>query len=161
MTYSDVYKASILQEAKATLKRTSQENLDRSRIRYEERHGATTLQYSEPPEDRVEKWKRERRELEDDMVRERERISMVAELYRSTMKCQTDIAEGLGTVGRLAEAISNRIDDMGQEIAVLKSKLEIAETRFEDLKRTFDGRATATNTVENGAVIDLKPNRRA
>ena len=158
MSYTDEQKWSIIDQARKTISRTSKENLDASRLCYAERHGDTTLVFAEPPEDRVEKWKREQTELmkakdayQEQLGAERERLSMVHQLHASTIKCQHDIAEGMRAVSAFATTIVDR----------LRTKLAIAETRFEDLKRTFDGRNSSepNGSHEPGSVVDLKPRR--
>jgi hypothetical protein len=168
MSYTDEQKWSIIDQARKTISRTSKENLDASRLCYAERHGDTTLVFAEPPEDRVEKWKREQTELmkakdayQEQLGAERERLSMVHQLHASTIKCQHDIAEGMRAVSAFATTIVDRLDDAFAEIDRLRTKLAIAETRFEDLKRTFDGRNSSepNGSHEPGSVVDLKPRR--
>jgi hypothetical protein len=153
MTYTAEQKQSILDQARATLERTSPGKLAESQFRYAETYGDTTIIHSEPVEDPLERWKREANELDAERIRERERLSMVAQLYRSTIKTQHDIAEGLSAVGGLARAIQGRLDEIETTIIELKRKLNVAETRFEDLKRTVDA-----GTTSAGAEIVELPN---
>jgi hypothetical protein len=132
MTYTEEQRQNILDEARETLERVSKEKLMKTRYRHAEPRDTGVL-YTEPVEDRVEKWKREMGELEAARELEKERMGMVQQLYRSTMKCQRDIASGLNAVNQLATAICNRLEDMSDEISELRTKLTVAEARIDDL----------------------------
>jgi hypothetical protein len=153
MTYSKEYKNSVIAEAMETLRRTSPEELIKRR-----------QQPSDPVEDPVAKWRREAEEVQAQVDAENERLGMIKQLHQSTMKCQADIAMGLRSVGDLAKAIQGRLDEMSEEIIDLRTRLVRAETRFEDLKRSFDasarGGAPAGEICGSSAgVVDLKPRR--
>jgi hypothetical protein len=161
MTYTDVYKQSVLNEAKETLKRTSPESLAKTRLKYADQD--SDVIYTQPVEDRVERWKREADELEERRIIEKERLSMISRLHESTIRCQQDIAAGLSAVGKLAEAIEGRLDRIDDAINELRTKFKVAEIRHEDLKRSFDSRtsdiSSAISVSEPGSVVDLKPRR--
>jgi hypothetical protein len=133
---------SVIEEARETLRRT--ERLAEARRR-------------EPlvPEDRIGKWRREMQQLVDERELEKQRMDTVQQLCRIAAHTRKEIAEGLKAVGQLASAISNRLEEMSEEIANLKLKLEVSETRFEDLKRTVDARGSSAE------IVDLPKPRRA
>ena len=57
---------------------------------------------------------------------------------------------GLGAVSALAEKITDRLED---EVDQLRKRLDIAEVRHDDLKRSVDARTTT------GAEVVELPNR--
>jgi hypothetical protein len=63
------------------------------------------------------------------------RMSAVSDLHRSTQHMQREVACGLGAINELAGKIIDRIDDLEHEVAELRSKLAIADARFEDQRR--------------------------
>jgi hypothetical protein len=121
----------IIEEARETLKRTSPDEMRRRRE-----------PLVEP--DRIEKWKRDMQELLDERELEKQRMDTVQQLCRIAAHTRQEIAEGLKAVGQLAAAISSRMEEMSDEIGELKARLVIAETRFEDLKKTVDARTTGS-----------------
>jgi hypothetical protein len=157
-------KHDILREARATLERTSPQNLEKNRIRYSERMDGGIL-YTEPAEDKLTKWRREMTELAEErgaaeaqLAVERERLSMVRSLAESAKQTQRDIAGGLNAVNEFATVIKDRLDDMASEIAELRIKLKISDARFEDLKKSFDARSPAqpsASNAPNAEIVDL------
>jgi hypothetical protein len=124
----------IIEEARATLRRTSPDEMRRRRE-----------PLVEP--DRVEKWKRDMQELVDARELERQRMDTVQQLCRVAAHTRTEIAEGLASVGKLASALTNRFEEMSDEIADLRARLVVSEKRFEDLKRTVDARTSSPAEV--------------
>jgi hypothetical protein len=163
-TYTKEWQQSVIAESKATLKRTSPENLDKTRhhgpmdcyVRSPDKAGEDTAPVIE---DHVAKWKREVSELEAARIREAERLSMAAQLHKSSLQCKRDIAEGMRAVSEFATVIRDRMDEMESEVNRLKAKLEVSEIRFEDLKRSVDGHQAPAAT--DSAIVELNPKRRA
>jgi hypothetical protein len=150
MNHSDADRKSVIDEARETLQRTSAERLA------ETRDGVTY-------EGAAAKWRREIGEMT--AAREREKAATAAEaerekaervairrLDRDMLKTRGEIAQGFGAVNQLATKMLERIDDLTEENTQLKAKLSILETRFEDLKRSYDGYERATSAP----VVDLK-----
>jgi chromosome segregation ATPase len=109
---------------------------------HKERIGLGQVPYSAPIEDRVEKWKREMGELEAAREAERERMSShtrkLSELRGMIARSDQALSQALAAINKMAEALTERLDEMSEEIRQLRAKLEIAEARFEDLKRSVD-----------------------
>jgi hypothetical protein len=160
MTYSEEQKWSVLDEAKRTLERTSPERLAETRPVFEERFGGASVIHAEPPQDRLTKWRREVDELEAERDRDRELLALVHGLQDSARLCRQDIASGLAAVNKFADVIKDRLEEPTEENAQLSAKLSLLETRFNDLKQSFDSRG-AQATSSTADVIDLpnKPRR--
>jgi chromosome segregation ATPase len=142
MTYTDAYKKSVIAEAKRTLKRTSKENLDATRVQYSERFGDTTVIYAEPPEDRVEKWKREKTEIIDAREAEKERIGVVERTYTEVIRLKSDLnrtnnnlLEGMRGVSAYAEAIYGTIEELRADVNNLRAKLAASEAKVDELMK--------------------------
>jgi hypothetical protein len=130
----------IIEEARKTLERTSRENLDKSRLRYRENVAGVDLLYSEPPEDPLEKWRREMGELAEEQASAKSLLAFAREIHHATLRQRSDMNESMKAVNKFAETIVDRIHELGAEVELLRTRMATAETRFEDLKRSFDAR---------------------
>jgi hypothetical protein len=100
--------------------------------------------------DPVTKWREEMTALELAREAERERTGLAQRIYESTMKTQLDTAEGLAAVGQLVEALAERIERLEDETSELRTKLQIANVRIDDLLK-----ARASTVEDRGKVLDL------
>jgi chromosome segregation ATPase len=108
------------------------------------------VRYTEPVETSVERWRREVEQLERERAAETEKISFVKQLHQDAKRMQRDVAMGLGAVGQLVEAITSRLEGLEDELAKLRKCMDVADARFEDLKKSVDARAT-----KDSQVVDL------
>jgi chromosome segregation ATPase len=137
---AEEHKRRVLAEARETIKRVDAH-----------RQGSQ-VQFEEP----LQKWRREMDELTAAREAEKEKMSFVQDLYRGTQRMQRDISMGLSAVNQLAEKITDRLDDLSQEIDELRTKLKVSDARFEDLKKSVDARTTSGTEV-----VELPKPRRA
>jgi chromosome segregation ATPase len=107
---------------------------------------AHQLRSSEP----LERWRREMGELEAARAAAKGELDGVHRLYASTKALHGELAEGLRAVSELAGKVVDRLDDLEDELGKLRKRVDIAEVRHEDLKRSHDLRGAT-----EAEVIDL------
>lgn len=150
MTYTETDAQRILARARATLERTTKEKLDESRTPVEPR--GVGIRYSDPIEDRVEKWKREGREFEAARQAEKDRngivertavavthvANSVARIESDVAKTSKDLFDGMKAVNTYAEAIYSRIEELSADVQDLWKKLTSSEAKVEELRKLLD-----------------------
>jgi hypothetical protein len=153
----------IIDEARATLARTSRDNLDKSRLRYREMVGGVELLNTERPvETAGERWRKEMGELADERDHAKSLLAFAREIHAATVRQRQDMSESMKAVNQFAATIVEQVHGLSADVDAIKAKLKIAEQRFEDLKRSFDGSGRAADSrADSSSVVDLKPSRRA
>jgi hypothetical protein len=82
-------------------------------------------------------------------------LAFAREIHQATIRQRADLQESMKAVNQFAATIVDRVHELEDEVAELKASLKTASIRFDDLKRTVDGRGAVAD------VVDLKPPRRA
>ncbi|MGY8681104.1 hypothetical protein Q2941_25350 [Bradyrhizobium sp. UFLA05-153] len=100
----------------------------------------------------VDRWRREMSILEEAREAERQRIGFIERLHESTQKMQREVAMGLSAVGQIAEKLADRITDLEDQVAELRTKLAISEARITDLNARHAGES---NDSPGATVLDL------
>jgi hypothetical protein len=136
----------IIEEARETLRR-----VDR-KLSQKELHNS----FCEPIESLSDRHRRELAEEEEARRRERRLMGReereIQELRAASEQSRADLAEGLATINRLAEAFHERIEAQADELSELRTKLQIADARISDL---LVARGTNVPPEHKGQVIDL------
>jgi hypothetical protein len=154
MTYTEEQKWSVLDQARATLERTSPERLAETRPVFEERLGGASVIFAEPPEDKLTKWRREVSEMEAERTMDREILAIVRSLQDSARVCRQDIASGLAAVNKFATIIKDRLEELTEENCELSSSAPRDQIRGLEAKLRRQASATAD-------VVDVPKPRRA
>jgi chromosome segregation ATPase len=162
---TDEQKQRILSEARETLNRTIQRREEPQVREWPTPRclGVGQVPYSAPIEDRVEKWKREMRELEAAREAERERMSSHAreltELRGMIARSDQALSQALAAINQMAGAVTDRMDQLGDELAAVHTKLAVLDARFSDLRDDRAPREAKLYDLPNPLPIPLQRNQ--